>query len=177
MELVNAASRAIAFQTLDAFRGCELAMSTSCLFCQIATGSITARIFWDSETHVAFLTPYPNTPGFTVVASRAHLQSDIFGLDDVDFEAICSAAKQVSGLLRTRLEVARVGCVFEGYGINHAHVKLVPMHGIASGPWEPISSADTDRKFYESYPGFIASHDGPRMDDNSLDEVFRKLLD
>ena len=125
---------------------------------------------------MAFLTPYPNTLGFTVVAPKAHLRSDIFGLDDVDFEAICGAAKQVSSLLRAKLVVARVGCIFEGYGINHAHVKLVPMHGIASGPWGPISSSDADRKFYERYPGFIASHDGPRMDDNSLDEVFRKLV-
>ena len=71
------------------------------------------------------------------------------------------------------LGTRRTGMIAEGMGIDHAHVKLVPMHGIPDGPWKPVNS--TERTFYETYRGYIASHDGPRADDADLDRVLHAV--
>ncbi len=63
--------------------------------------------------------------------------------------------------------------IMEGFGIDHLHIKLVPMHGINQGEWKAINS--TVRTFYDSYTGMIASHDGPRMLDAELDAIARRI--
>jgi histidine triad (HIT) family protein len=151
-------------------------MKNNCIFCQIASGEQKSKIIWQGSENIAFLTPYPNTPGFTVLASRNHKTSDIFDLPQDELVQMILDAKVVAGLLREKLNVARVGLIFEGYGINHAHIKLVPMHGITDTTWNQIASAKEDRKFYEKYPGFIASHDGPPMLDGLLSTIHLKIL-
>ena len=50
------------------------------------------------------------------------------------------AAKRVGTLLDARLpDVARTGMIFEGYGVDHVHAKLFPMHGIGkSSAFQPL---------------------------------------
>ena len=40
------------------------------LFDKIVSGEIPARVVWEDEENLAFLTPYPNTPGFTVLIPK-----------------------------------------------------------------------------------------------------------
>ena len=144
-------------------------MGDNCLFCGIAVGSVASKKIWESNTHLAVLTPFPNTPGFSVLLPKMHLRSDILQLPMEDMFPLMLAAQEVAAILRERLSVVRVGLIFEGYGIDHAHVKLVPMHGIPSQGWKQIASPESARVFYEKYPGFIASHDGPQMDRAQLE--------
>ncbi|MHB8846922.1 MAG: HIT family protein [Burkholderiales bacterium] len=150
--------------------------SEKCIFCDIALARTSSRIVWQDSNYVAVLTPYPNTSGFTVLFPRKHIPSDGLQLDDRQLFDLMSAARKVGTLLRERLQVARVGLILEGYGINHVHAKLIPMHGIPEGPWKPITSAPEERRYYTDYPGFIASHDGPLMNDADLDLIHKKLL-
>ena len=150
-------------------------MKSDCIFCKIATKNLKSKLIWEGVNNLAFLTPYPNVLGFTVLASKNHKSSDIFDLDEEDLVNLIKDAKVVAALLKDKLHVARVGLIFEGYGIDHAHVKLVPMHGIEFGSWRQISSSPADRKFYETYPGFIASHDGPAMDEDLLNLIYAKI--
>jgi hypothetical protein len=69
------------------------------------------------------------------------------------------AAKKVALLIDRALpDVGRTGLMLEGYGIDHLHAKLFPMHGTGdSSDFKPISSnVDT---FFERYEGYISSHD------------------
>ncbi len=49
------------------------------------------------------------------------------------------------------------------------------MHGVGE-LWQPIISAEPDRKFYMKYPGFISSHDGPKATDVELDITLHKIV-
>jgi histidine triad (HIT) family protein len=80
--------------------------------------------------HVAFLSIDPNTPGFSLVVPKEHHGSDILKMPDADLQAFILAAKKVAAILESFYEdVGRVGLIMEGTGIDHSHIKLVPMHG------------------------------------------------
>uniref|UniRef100_A0A3B5B0Y1 HIT domain-containing protein n=1 Tax=Stegastes partitus TaxID=144197 RepID=A0A3B5B0Y1_9TELE len=49
---------------------------------------------WEDDGHVAFLTPFPNSPGFTVLVPRRPLTSDIFRLEKGDYEDLVLATKK-----------------------------------------------------------------------------------
>ena len=94
--------------------------------------------------------------------------SYVSALSTEDFTSLMLAAREV-GLLLDRAfdDVARTGLIAEGFGVDHAHVKLFPMHGTAPmNEWRPIHS-DVATTF-ERYQGYISSHDGPRVDDEEL---------
>jgi histidine triad (HIT) family protein len=151
-------------------------MSIDCLFCRISSGTASARVIWSDKDHIAFLTPFPNARGFTVLASREHLSSDILELESGSLASLTSAAQVVARLLKRALGVGRIGLIAEGYGINHCHIKLVPLHGIDGTDWRQISSEPHERRFYSSYPGFIASHDGPPAEAADLEDTFKSIL-
>jgi hypothetical protein len=52
------------------------------LFARLVRGEIPQWRVWEDDMHIAFLTPFPNTPGFTVLIPRRHLSSDILSLED-----------------------------------------------------------------------------------------------
>lgn len=140
-----------------------------CVFCEIVEGNEFCWKIWENEEFIAFLTPFPNTKGFTVLASKKHLPSDIFDLTTSDFHNLFDAAKKVATLLNESLGTKRTAMIAEGMGINHAHLKLIPLHGISEGSWKAINSNKSE--VFESYPGYISSHDGPRVDKRTLDEL------
>jgi hypothetical protein len=64
--------------------------------------------------------------------------------------------------------------VFEGFGVDHVHAKLIPMHGTAGlEHWQPIESKST--KFFERYEGYLSSHDAARADDEHLAALAAKI--
>lgn len=148
---------------------------TDCIFCRIVEGTFSpAWPVWSDDRHVAFLTPFPNTVGFTVVVPRRHMDSHVLALPDDDFHALMAASRAVGRILERAFDVGRAALIVEGMGVNHAHTKLVPLHGVHRGfPWEARLSVRRD--FYDLYPGYIASHDGPPADPASLDEAAAKI--
>ena len=113
---------------------------------------------------MAFLTPFPNTKGFTVVIPKAHHASYVFDLPEATYTGLLLAAKQVGKLLDAKLhDVGRTGLIAEGFGVNHAHIKLIPMHGTADmQTWKPIRSSH--REYFTTYPGYLSSHDGSNQE-------------
>lgn len=144
-------------------------MKTDCIFCKIVHGEAPAHKIWEDEHHLAFLSIYPNTPGFTVLATKEHRGSYLFDLEDDVLKRLVVAAKQVGQILdRGFDDVGRTGCIMEGFGVDHAHIKLFPMHG-TGGVWRPIKS--NVNKYFPTYEGYISSHDYIRGDDKSLAEL------
>ncbi len=143
-------------------------MMTKCIFCQIAQGKAPAHIIWKDKKHMAFLGIFPNTDGFTVLIPKKHYSSYFA---EVDSKVVCDllkAAQKVAKLLDKKLvDVGRTGLIFEGFGVDHLHAKLIPMHGTADmTKWKPITSKN--KKFFKKYEGYISTHDYKRASDEKL---------
>ena len=148
---------------------------TSYLFANlITTPSHPQYRIWESSAHVAFLTPYPNTPGYTVLVPRKHLPSDIFSISDLnDYTGLMKATHVVANVLKRALSIEQCGMIFEGLEIDHAHVKIVPIH--RGSMHEEFDSAvrtgmGSARAIYyaDRYPGFVTSQPGPLVGDLDL---------
>jgi histidine triad (HIT) family protein len=111
-----------------------------CVFCRILAGIEPSWKIFEDEHHVAFLTPFPNTVGFSVLITKEHLDSNVMRLDEPRYVELMKAARVLSHRLKEKLGAKRTGLIVEGMGVDHAHVKLIPMHGIPEGPWRPILS-------------------------------------
>jgi diadenosine tetraphosphate (Ap4A) HIT family hydrolase len=123
------------------------------LFARIIRGEITEQWrIWESPSHVAFLTPFANTPGYTVLVPRKHTSSDIFSLAPDDYNALAvDAACSVSALLKKALGLDMCGMFFEGLEIDYSHVKLVPVH-TSKKLGEPLRE-----EFRELYRGSVST--------------------
>lgn len=149
-----------------------------CIFCKIVDGGIkTPGIFWEDEEFMAFLTTSPNTKGFAVVIPKKHFGSDVLDLPDDVLQRFILAAKKVSKILIKHFkDVGRVGLIMEGTGIDHAHIKLSPMHGteeMKEGKWKQHPS--NNKTFFETYEGYISSNDGPKASDEDIKELANEL--
>lgn len=81
------------------------------------------------------------------------------------------AAKKTAQLLDEALKgVAKTGMILEGYGVDHLHAKLFPMHGTGEDSAFKKISSNLD-KYFERYEGYLSSHDASRADDKELAEL------
>ncbi|KAK5621060.1 hypothetical protein CRENBAI_014584 [Crenichthys baileyi] len=141
------------------------------LFSQIVRGEQQQWRVWEDSQHVAFLTPYPNRPGLTVVVPRRPLSSDIFRLNDPDYKALILATYKVAQLLQEGIKAPSVALIFEGFEIDHAHAKLFPLLPSPDG----AKAAKLQPEFFPTYPGFVSSLDGPPADAESLKNIHLKI--
>ena len=136
-----------------------------CIFCEIVSGNIpVAGKFWENDEFIAFLSIDPNTEGFTCVIPKQHYGSDVLKMPDDVLQRFIIASKEVALILEKYFaDVGRVGVMMEGTGIDHAHIKLTPLHGTENfkkGIWEQFLS---DKEFwFDKYEGWICSGGGPR---------------
>ena len=147
----------------------------NCVFCKIVSNEIPSYKIWEDSEHVAFLTLWPNTEGFTVLAPKEHYPSYFAEVPEEVVLKLVSAARKVAKLLDESLDdVGRTGLIFEGFGVNHLHLKLSPMHGTKDmTEWKPIhSKIDT---YFEKYEGYISSHDSKEASSEALQKVTAKI--
>ncbi|WP_339560528.1 HIT family protein [Pseudomonas sp. EA_65y_Pfl1_P113] len=142
-----------------------------CIFCNMVRKTSPAHILWEDDRHIAFLSIFPNTPGFSVVIPKQHYGSYAFAQSDEVLAALAVAAKKTALQIdRAFPDVARTGMILEGYGVDHLHAKLFPVHGTGGdSTFKPLSSKVD--KFFEAYEGYISSHDHVRADDAGLAEL------
>ena len=146
----------------------------NCIFCRIVSGEAPSHKIWEDEKHLAFLSIFPNTKGFAVVITKVHHPSYAFDLPEEVLKDLVVAAKKVGKLLDAKLEdVGRTGMVFEGFGVDHVHAKLFPMHGTKSEVWKQRKSSVD--KYFEYYEGYISSHDYKRANDTELANLAQKI--
>ena len=143
------------------------------IFDKIVRGEMDAYRVWEDENFLAFLTPFPNTPGLTVVIPKHNPGDYIFDLDNELYTEFLLAVKKVSALLESALDVSRVGLVFEGTGVAYVHAKLYPFHGPLASQTDVWSD---HTEFTEEYKGYFSTVEGPRMDDSRLKEIQAKIL-
>jgi len=145
-----------------------------CIFCKIVEGKAPSHKIWEDEKHVAFLSIFPNTEGVTVIITKEHYPSYAFDLPEDVLIDLLLATKKVAKLLDEKLDdVGRTGMIFEGFGVDHVHTKLFPMHGTKMPEWKPIKSSAA--KYFEKYEGYISSHDCKRADDEKLAQLAKRI--
>ena len=143
------------------------------IFDQIVSGEMKSWKVWEDDEFLAFLTSFPNTPGFTVVIPKENPGDYVFSLDDELYGRFMRAVKTVANILEKAFDTPRVALVFEGTGVAHVHAKLIPLHGDLADQtdvWSP------HKEFHEEYRGWLTTAEGPKMDDARLDEVQAKIL-
>ena len=69
------------------------------IFDDIVSGKMKSWKIWEDEKFLAFLTPFPNTPGFTVVIPKQNPGDYVFSLDDKLYSEMMLAVKKVAGIL------------------------------------------------------------------------------
>lgn len=145
-----------------------------CIFCEIVIGNIPSHKVWEDEKYMAILGIFPNTKGMTVVFPKSHYPSYAFNLEDDVLKELIVSAKKVAKKLDTALPTSmRTGLVFEGFGVDHVHAKLYPLHNKKGKHAIPKETSKED--YYEEYPGYISSHDSKRADDKELAQLAKKI--
>ena len=146
-------------------------MADRTIFDEIIAGTVPSWKVWEDDNYLAFLTPFPNTLGYTVVIPKHNPGDNFLTVDDAVYLGTLEAAKKVAKLLQKAFDVQRVGLVIEGEGVPYLHVKLIPMHG------DLTVLANTDHsEFYDEYRGYLTTISGPKMSDDKLTEVQQKIV-
>lgn len=146
-------------------------MSEPTLFEKIANGTFPSFKVWEDDNYIAFLTPWPNTPGFTVVTPKQNPGDNYLDVSEADFTNLMLAARKVAVILRKAFDAYRIGFVIEGEGVPHLHVKLIPMHGLG----QESGVLGHEPTFTETYQGFLTTGNGPKMSDEELANIQKKI--
>ncbi len=138
------------------------------VFDLILKNKIPSWPIWEDANYLAFLTPFPNTPGATVVIPKKNPGGDLFKLSDEQMTGLILATSKVAKILERALKVKRVAMVVEGTGVDHVHVKLYPLHGKLATETNIISQ---HTEFHPEYLGYLSTAEGPKMSDAELDKI------
>jgi diadenosine tetraphosphate (Ap4A) HIT family hydrolase len=144
------------------------------IFDKIIRGEMKCWKVWEDEKHMAWLTPFPNTPGLTVLVPKENKGDYVFGLEDEVYHDLLEASKKVAKILEKAFNTPRVAMVFEGTGVAYVHTKLYPLHGKLASETDVWSSP---QEFYPEYVGYMTTVEGPKMSDEELDAIQQKIID
>lgn len=146
-------------------------MAERTIFDEIVDGNIPSYKVFEDDNYLAFLTPFGNTPGATVVIPKQNPGDYVFAVDTEIVAGLMGAAKKAANVLEKALGVVRVAAVFEGEAVPHLHVKLFPMHEFDGDRSKfPKQSA-----FFPVYPGYISTAEGEHMGEEKLKEIHEKI--
>lgn len=143
------------------------------IFDDIVSGKIPSYTVWEDAGYLAFLTPYPNTPGVTIVIPKTNPGDYLFSLDEEAYRGLLDATCKVAKLLEKAFDTPRVAMAVEGTGVAYVHAKLYPLHGNLASETD-IWSDHTE--FFPIYAGYFSTVEGPEMSDDELTATQRRIL-
>lgn len=141
------------------------------IFEKLAAGELPVWKVWEDDAYFAFLTRWPNTPGFTVVAPKKNPGDNYIDVDDDAYIGLLLAAKKVAAILRKAFGAYRIALVFEGEGVPHLHIKLIPLHGTTP---EKRQYEHTP-VFTETYKGYFTTELGPELSEEEMTAMQKKI--
>lgn len=139
-----------------------------CIFCKIVAGEIPSFKIYEDDDFIGILDVFPNTKGMTLVIPKEHYDSYAFEMPEEIYSKFFLTAKKLGKMIDEKLGVVRTALVMEGMGVNHAHIKLYPLHGLDK-EFKAINSGEP--KFFENYQGSLSTAMGPKASDEDLKEV------
>lgn len=151
-----------------------------CIFCEIARWNMKPMwesIIYEDEKYMAWLSPFPNTLWAIVVIPKNHFASDVLEMPDDELSEFVLISKKISKILINYFaDVGRVWLAMEWTWIDHAHIKLFPMHGTEHMKrWEWIQYHSKNHEFIEKYEWYFASNDWPKADFEELKKLANEI--
>ncbi len=143
-----------------------------CIFCRIVAGELDSAKIWEDGEFLAILDLNPNVKGMTLVLPKKHYDSYAFEMPEDVFQRFMLASRKVGRLLDEKLGVQRTALVMEGMGVNHAHVKLYPLHGLEK---EFRPRVEGKEIYFEDYAGYLTTRLGPKADPAELKKLAEQL--
>jgi diadenosine tetraphosphate (Ap4A) HIT family hydrolase len=100
------------------------------VFSQIIAGQVPARMIWQDDQLIAFLSIAPIRPGHTLVVPRREIDQ----WTDTDGELLgrCVTVAQIIGrAVKDAFAAPRAGLLIAGFEVPHLHVHVFPAWGMA----------------------------------------------
>jgi histidine triad (HIT) family protein len=133
-----------------------------CIFCKIASGTISAKKLYETSKSLAFLDAFPLVPGHTLVIPKNHYAKiqDMSELDNKDlFDTVKIMSKKLESIHPSSLIAIHNGKE-SGQEIPHVHVHIVPRS--SSDGAGPIHSMFLKR---------------PTLDENEFEKITKAIQD
>ena len=143
-----------------------------CIFCKIIKGDIPSYRVYEDEEFLGILDIFPNTKGMTLLIPKSHYDSYVFDMPDDVYSRFFLTAKKLGKKIDANLSVERTALVAEGMGVNHAHVKLYPLHGLGKD-FKPM--IQEGNHFFEKYQGYLTTLLGPKATEEEMKETTELL--
>jgi len=97
------------------------------IFTKIIRMEERAHVVWNSNRIIAILDICPINPGHLLVIPYEEV-SDIDDLTDERYHELWRAVKHLRRALQSAFGAPKVGIAVEGFGVDHAHIHLVPVY-------------------------------------------------
>ena len=99
------------------------------IFSKIVAGEIPCYKVAEDETHLAFLDIAPVAKGHVLVIPKKEIDY-VFDMEDAELAGLMVFAKKVAKALIKVCPAPKIGVSVIGLDVPHAHVHLVPIHGV-----------------------------------------------
>ena len=99
------------------------------IFTKIINREIPGYIVAENEHALAFLDINPLNEGHTLVAPKKEVDK-LFDLDKLSYQSLQSFAYDVAQAIERAVPCLRVGVAVIGLEVPHAHIHLIPLHGM-----------------------------------------------
>lgn len=101
----------------------------SSIFSKIIAGEIPSYKVAEDENYLAFLDIFPLKKGHTLIVPKKEVDY-IFDLDTETLSGLTLFTQRVAKAIDKTIPCERVGVAVIGLEVPHAHVHLVPLHGV-----------------------------------------------
>lgn len=103
---------------------------TSCVFCKIIRGEISANKVYEDEDTLAFLDIKPNNPGHTLVIPKKHSEN-LYDMDDHHAAALMRTAQKIAVAVKKAMSADGINIAMNneeaaGQIIFHPHMHVIP---------------------------------------------------
>ena len=99
------------------------------IFTRIVNREIPGYIVAEDDAHLAFLDINPLNEGHTLVIPKQETDK-LFDLDEDAYVQLQAFAYKVAKAIEKAIPCLRVGVAVIGLEVPHAHIHLVPLHGM-----------------------------------------------
>lgn len=105
-------------------------MEKECIFCQIASKKIPAKVVYEDDSSMAFLDINPTNPGHTLVIPKAHIET-ILDIQPEELSTLIQTVKIVAHALSDALNPDGLNILqnnkeIAGQLVPHVHFHLIP---------------------------------------------------
>lgn len=103
-----------------------------CIFCQIVTKKIPAKIVYENEHTLAFLDIKPVNPGHTLVIPKMHAET-LFTIDQESWAHVAETARHIAPAIlhvtsAVGMNIHMNNHRVAGQLVDHVHLHLIPRH-------------------------------------------------